>query len=170
MKIKHTLDRQLFVHDGQNPFSGAYTNAIYARRQANGTFTVWVKAWGISATTEDCWHEDIASPAQFIAACQDCLEFVEFGDAGAVEVIRSGFAALCELDKEFSDALRTELLASFSEDCAEPQTNVQESGTSSEDKVRRLTNEEAREKYGSSVVFISNPHPKPSGEEGADPL
>jgi hypothetical protein len=170
MKTKQQLDHQLFVHDGQNPFSGAYTNAIYARRQANETFTVWVKAWGTSASIEDCWHEDISSPAQFIAACQDCLEFVDFGDAGAVEVIRSGFATLRELDKEFSDALRTELLTAYSEDCAKPQTNVRESGTSSEGNVRRLTNEEAREKYGSSVVFISNPLPKPAGEKGADPL
>jgi len=169
-KPKQSPDIQLYEHEGQNPFSGAYTNAISARRTANETFTVWVKAWSGNSFLEDCWHKDIASPGAFISACQDCLEFVEFGDAGVVDVIRGGFAGMKQLDEEFAAALKAELIAEFSEDCAEPETKVQGTATGSEGKVRRLTNEEARDKYGSSVVFISNPHPRPAQEKGADPL
>jgi hypothetical protein len=165
-KPKQSSDIQLYEHEGQNPFSGSYTNAVCARRSGNRTFTVWVKAWSADSFLEDCWNKEIESPKDFISACQACLEFVEFGDADVVDVIRGGFAGIKRLHEEFAAALRAELLAEFSEDCAAALREV-EKRDAGRSKVRRLTNVEAREKYGSSIMFISNARPASSEEEAA---
>jgi hypothetical protein len=152
-KSKKSQDLLLFKHEGQNPFSGAYTNAIYARRRANGRFTVWVKAWSMDGSAEDCWQKDLASAPEFVAACQTCLEFVEFGEADVVDVVRGGFEGLRKLDLSFADTLRTALLEQFSEDCAvAPVAPPEISGGNV--TVTRLSNKEARKKYGSSMTFI----------------
>lgn len=152
-KSKKARDLLLYQHDGNNPFSGEYSNAIYTRRRANGKFTVWVKAWSNEGAAEDCWQKDIVSPAEFISACQTCLEFVEFGEADVVDVVRGGFGGLKKLDASFAEALRAALLEQFSEDCAKPPADP--SGIRDERmKVTRLSNEEARQKYGSAMIFI----------------
>jgi hypothetical protein len=152
-KSKKSPDFLLYQHEGQNPFSGAYTNAIYARRRANGRFTVWVKAWTMDGAAEDCWQKDLASAAEFVSACETCLDFVEFGDADVVDVVRGGFEGLRKLDLSFANALRTALLWQFSEDCAVAPVAPPEIGGGNV-TVTRLSNEEARKKYGSSVTFI----------------
>jgi hypothetical protein len=153
-KPKKSPDIQLYKYEGQNPFSGAYTNAVCARHTANGKFTVWVKAWSGDGTVEDCWHKDIDSPGTFISACQACLEFVEFGDADVVGVIRAGFAGLKKLNIKFAESLRQQLLSEFSEDCAAtPAEPPAIDGSKS--TVTRVSNAEARQKYGSSMIVIS---------------
>ena len=143
-KSKKSPDLLLYQHDGNNPFSGEYSNAIYTRRRANGQFTVWVKAWSSEGAAEDCWHKDLASAAEFISACQTCLEFVEFGEADVVDVIRGGFDGLKKLDASFAEVLRAGLLDQFSEDCAVASTD-------------RLSNEDARQKHGAAIIFIHGP-------------
>ncbi len=152
-KSKKSQDLLLFKHEGQNPFSGAYTNAIYARRRANGKFTVWVKAWNSDGATEDCWQKDLASAAEFVSACETCVDFVEFGEADVVDVVRGGFDGLRKLDLSFANALRTALLGQFSEDCAVAPVAPPEMGGGNV-AVTRLSNEEARKKYGSSMIFV----------------
>ena len=158
----------LFQHEDQSPFSGAYTNAIYARRRANGKFTVWVKAWSGDGSVEDCWQKDIASAPEFVSACQTCLEFVEFGDADVLEVIRAGFQELQKVDRAFADQLRTELREQFSEDCAAPSVEPTDL-VGGKVTITRLSNEEARKKYGSSMVFITGPNTKPPESDGGSP-
>jgi hypothetical protein len=154
-KPKKSPDLLLFQHEDQNPFSGAYTNAIYARRRANGRFTVWVKSWNSDGASADCWQKNIASASEFISACQACLEFVDFGEADVVDVIRGGFEGIRKLDLSFTDTLRTALLEQFSEDCAAPPAGPTDVG-GGKVTVTRLGNEEARKKYGSSMIFITH--------------
>jgi hypothetical protein len=155
-KSKKSSDLLLYQQEGQNPFSGDYTNAIYARRRANGRFTVWVKAWTMDGAAEDCWQKDLASAAEFVAACETCLDFVEFGDADVVDVVRGGFEGLRKLDLPFADTLRTTLLEQFAEDCAaQPAKPPEISG--GKVTVTRLSKEEARQKYGASMIFYSGP-------------
>jgi hypothetical protein len=166
---KKSPDLLLYQHEGQNPFSGAYTNAIYARRRANGRFTVWVKAWSIDGATEDCWHKDLASAAEFISACQTCLEFVEFGEADVVDVIRGGFDGLKKLDASFAEVLRAGLLDQFSEDCAVGPADrpaVDDEGA----EVTRLSNEEARQKYGSAMIFIHGPSAESAEDDPSEAI
>jgi hypothetical protein len=161
-KSEKSQDLLLLQHEGQNPFSGAYTNAIYARRRANGRFTVWVKAWNSEGAAEDCWQKDLASAAEFVSACQTCLEFVEFGEADVVDVIRGGFEGLRKLDASFAESLRACLLEQFSEDCAvEPAPPEPPEIRSGRVTVTRLSNEEARQKYGSSMIFITDSGQQP---------
>jgi hypothetical protein len=167
-KSKKSPDLLLFQHEDQSPFSGAYTNAIYARRRANGKFTVWVKAWSGDGSVVDCWQKDIASAPEFVSACQTCLEFVEFGDADVLEVVRAGFQELQKADRAFADQLRTELREQFSEDCAAPSVELTDS-VGGKVTVTRLSNEEARKKYGSSMVFIADPDPKAPKAGGGSP-
>jgi hypothetical protein len=167
-KSEKSQDLLLLQHEGQNPFSGAYTNAIYARRRANGKFTVWVKAWSSDGAAEDCWQKDLASAAEFISACETCLEFVEFGEADVVDVIRSGFEGIRKLDPSFTDTLRTALLEQFSEDCAAPSVEPTDL-VGGKVTITRLSNEEARKKYGSSIVFITDPDPKAPKAGGGSP-
>jgi hypothetical protein len=155
-KPKQSADLLLIQHDGQNPFSGAYANAIYVRRRANGKFTVWVKAWNSDGAAEDCWQKDLASAAEFVSACEACLEFVEFGEADVVDVIRSGFEGLRKLDLSFADTLRTALLEQFSEDCAAPPAEPTDF-SDAKVAIKRLNKEEAQQKYGASMIFHSGP-------------
>ncbi len=150
-KSKKSPDLLLYQHDGNNPFTGEYSNAIYTRRRANGKFTVWVKAWSGEDAAEDCWNKDIVSASEFISACQTCLEFVEFGEADVVDVVRGGFAGLKKLDTLFAEVLRAALLEQFSEDCAVPPADLSAMGDEGV-KVTRLSNEEARQKYGSAMM------------------
>ncbi len=167
-KPKKSPDLLLFQHEDQNPFSGAYTNAIYARRRANGKFTVWVKAWSGDSSVENCWNKDIESPKDFISACQVCLEFVEFGDADVLEVLRTGFQELQKVDCAFADQLRTELREKLSEDCAAPSVEPTDL-VGGKVTITRLSNEETRKKYGSSMVFITDPDPKAPKAGGGSP-
>jgi hypothetical protein len=152
-KSKKTRDLLLYQHDGNNPFSGEYLNAIYTRRRANGKFTVWVKAWSNDGSAQDCWHKDIASASDFISACQTCLEFVEFGDADVVDAMRGGFDGLRKLDASFADMVRAALIGQFSEDCVLPAPTPPAIGHGRV-RVTRLRNEEARQKYGSAMIFV----------------
>ena len=168
-KSKKSPDLLLYQHDGNNPFSGEYSNAIYTRRRANGQFTVWVKAWSSEGAAEDCWHKDIASAAEFVLACQTCLEFVEFGDADVVDVIRGGFDGLKKLDASFAEVLRAGLLDQFSEDCAVAPTDrpaVNDEGA----EVTRLSNEDARQKHGSAMIFIRGPSTESAEDDPSEAI
>ena len=168
-KSKKSSDLLLYQHEGQNPFSGDYTNAIYARRRANGRFTVWVKAWTMDGAAEDCWQKDLASAAEFISACETCLDFVEFGEADVVDVVRGGFEELRKLDLAFANALRTALLGQFSEDCAvapADRSAVNDEGA----EVTRLSNEDARQKYGSAMIFIHGPFTESAEDDPSEAI
>lgn len=168
-KSKKVRDLLLYQHDGNNPFSGEYSNAIYTRRRANGKFTVWVKAWSNEGAGEDCWHKDITSAPDFISACQTCLEFVEFGEADVVDVVRGGFDGLKKLDASFAEVLRAGLLDQFSENCAVAPADrpaVNDEGA----KVTRLSNEEARQKYGSAMIFIHGPSAESAEDDPSEAI
>ncbi len=112
-------DFEFLSFSGTNPFSGEYQNSIWCRRNASGTFTLWVRHWPSQSGTP-CRHKNIRTPEQFVNACETCLEFADFEGAGVTDAARSGFRHIQRIDPEFAEALRTHLLREFEVDCSEP--------------------------------------------------
>jgi len=123
----------------------------------------------MDGAAEDCWQKDLASAAEFISACETCLDFVEFGEADVVDVVRGGFEELRKLDLAFANALRTALLGQFSEDCAvapADRSAVNDEGA----EVTRLSNEDARQKYGSAMIFIHGPSTESAEDDPSEAI
>jgi|694.fasta_scaffold29081_2 hypothetical protein len=149
---------EIVRHNGHNAFSGEFSNAICMRRQPNGKISLWVQAENIDGTVEDCFQEDIDSPEKFLTACENCLEFVEFGDVGVLEAVRSAYSDLLSSDSAFAETLRAYVLEEYAEDCAKVQ-DAQEGVVRDSQKSRTLTAEQARAEYGASLIFIGDASP-----------
>ncbi len=144
MKGKSSLTEfELLSFSGTNPFSGEYQNSIWCRRNASGTFTLWVQHWP-SEAAKPCRHTNIRTPEQFVHACETCLEFADFGEAGVTDAVRSGFRHIQGKDPKFAEALQTHLLSEFDVDCSEPATTTE----------RPTASENLRERLGASWTFI----------------
>ncbi len=140
---RHSNEFEVLSSRGTNPFSGEYQNSIWCRRNASGTFTLWVQHWPSQAATQ-CRHTNIRSPAQFVKACETCLEFTDFEGAGVTDAVRSGFDHIRQIDPKFAEALRTRLLREFEVDCCEPATTTEWA----------VESENLRERLGASWTFI----------------
>jgi len=165
--MKKNPPAEIFRHDGHNPFAGEFTNVICMRPSKNGTITVWVRSDNVEGSSEDCWQEDIDSPEKFIAACQSCLEFVEFGDADVVDVARAGYAALASLNRTMASGVRDSLLAEFDADCSKPEEKS-EPPLSGRHSFTTLSGDEAREKYGASMMFVGPANTGDAEESAGD--
>jgi hypothetical protein len=136
-------DFELLSFSATNPFSGEYQNSIWCRRNASGTFTLWVQHWPSQAATT-CRYKNIRTPEQFVHACQSCLEFADFGEAGVADAVRNGFRHIQGVDSKFDEALRTHLLREFEVDCYEPALTTG----------KPIESENLRKKHGASWTFI----------------
>ena len=153
--MSKTTDVDLFIHEGFNPYSGEYTNILRGRKLKNGTFTLWVWCQGDWGTARDCWQKNIRTPKQFVDGCFACFEFVDFDYACQDEIYESVLPMLEELDEAFTKKVRTYLEANFYPDgFPEGEENVHPDNEYA--KFRRLTPEEAIQKYGAGFTIIGN--------------
>ena len=137
------VEFELLSFSGTNPFSGEYQNSIWCRHNASGTFTLWIQHWPSQSGTP-CRHKNIRTPAQFVHACQSCIEFSDFGAVGVTDAVQSGFDHIQRTEPEFAEALRIHLLREFEVDCSEPALTHEQPAES----------EYIRQRQGASWTFI----------------